>query len=120
MKLTLVSDLHDAAMARVSVSGKITQKEMSPFDEPLVKLLGAGAYSRRVLLDLGQTEIVDSSGVGWLMTCHKRAREAGGKLVLHTIPPAVLNTLKLLQLDQVLALDASENEALRQDEGTSS
>ncbi len=68
-------------------------------------------YSRRVLLDLAGTEYIDSTGVSWLLTCHKRCREGGGKLVLHSLNPLVKQVLQVLKLDRVLHIADSADKA---------
>ena len=77
MKLSL--DPSGGDPIRVVVSGKITQHDFGPIQEPLEALAGSGVYARHVLLDMSDATYMDSSGVGWLLTCHKRMRAAGGK-----------------------------------------
>ena len=102
MKMTLAATEGD--LVRVALSGPMTQRELSPMAEPLQDLLGPSAYGKRVMLDLGDVPYLDSSGVGWLLACHKRMRQAGGKLVLHSYSPIVSNVLRVLKLERVLAL----------------
>lgn len=102
MKLTLAGE--DGNLVKVRVSGPVTQRELSPQDEPLGELLGPSGYSRTVLLDLGDVSYLDSSGVGWLLTCHKRMKQAGGTLVVHSFSPIVSNVLRVLKLERVLQL----------------
>ena len=54
------------------------------------------------------TPYMDSSGVGWLVNFHKHCREAGGMLVLHSIPPSIMSILKLLQMDRHLNMVEDE------------
>jgi anti-anti-sigma factor len=86
----------------------VTQRELGPFQEPLVELLGPAAYSRLVKLDLSETSYMDSSGVGWLLTCHKRMRQAGGKLTLQAPHPVVANVLRVLKLEKVLEIEQAD------------
>lgn len=74
-------------------------------------LLGADCYARPVLLDLNYVDFIDSSGIGWLLGAHRRFRGAGGALVLHSIPPVVLHTLKVLRMESVFRLAKDESEA---------
>jgi anti-anti-sigma factor len=103
MKLSLAKD--DGKVASVTVSGQVTQRELNPIQEPLGDLLGPAAYSRQVQLDLSGTNYIDTSGVGWLLTCHKRMKQAGGKLTLHHPHPIVINVLMVLQLDKVFDIE---------------
>lgn len=103
MKLAIAND--DGQSVRVTVTGKVTQHNLSPFQEPLVELLGPGAYTRHVTLDMSDTMYLDSSGVGWLLMCHKRMRQSGGKLMLENTPSIVANLLRLLKLAKLFAID---------------
>lgn len=103
MKLSIAHD--DGQNVRVAVNGPVTQRELSPMQEPLADLLGPGAYARQVQLDLSGTNYMDSSGVGWLLTCHKRMKQSGGRLTLHAPHPIVANVLQVLKLDKVLDIE---------------
>lgn len=109
MKLTLGAD--DGQAVRVAVSGEITQKTVSLLEEPLAELLGQDCYSRQVLLDLSDAPYLDSSGIGWLLKCHKQFRQSGGKLVLQSPQPLVANTFRVLNLEKVFNLGASSTTA---------
>lgn len=97
----------DGQTVEVAVTGQITQREIDPLRDPLVELLGPNAYGREVRLDLREATYMDSSGVGWLLLCHKRMRQAGGRLVLVDPHPVVANVLRILKLDRVLAIETS-------------
>ncbi len=109
----------DDAYVRCQTDGDISQDRFDPTREPLAQILGENVYSRRVLLGLEASNYVDSSGVNWLLRCHKRFREAGGMLVLHTPSPLVVQTLKVLKLDRVFFL-ADDLAAARELVGSSS
>jgi anti-anti-sigma factor len=115
MKLCVLSDDGDAVS--VEIAGKVTQAKASPFDDPLGELLGSDGYGRDVLLDMSQVEVLDSSGIGWLLTCQKRFREAGGALVLHSLSPMSRNVIKVLNMHAVFKMASSGEEALRMLEG---
>ena len=102
MKLKLAGE--DGNLVKVNVSGPVTQRELAPQDEPLGELLGPSGYGRQVMLNLGEVSFLDSSGVGWLLTCHKRIKQAGGSLVVHSYSPIVSNVLRVLKLERVLQL----------------
>jgi anti-anti-sigma factor len=85
----------------VKTCGRITYDQVASGEDPLAQASGFTAYSGKILLDLSGSEYIDTSGISWLLACHKRSREAQGVLVLHSIPPLVWQTLKILQLDRV-------------------
>ena len=77
----------------------------------LEDLLGADCYTRSVLVDLNYVDFIDSSGIGWLLGQNRRFQAAGGKLVLHSIPPVVRHTLKVLRMESVFRLAKDESAA---------
>ncbi len=109
MKLSIAQD--DGQCVQVAVSGRVTQSDVGPIHEPLGELLGPNAYQRQVRLDLRDTHYVDSSGVGWLLNCHKRMKAAGGKLTLHAPNPTVANLLHVLRLEKVLNIESADSTA---------
>lgn len=64
-----------------------------------------------VILDLSQIDFVDSSGLGALVQLVKKVQGAGGKLQIVT-NPRVTQTVKLVRLEQFLALQPSVEIAL--------
>ncbi len=110
MELSILADDGDAV--RVRVAGRITHDNIPASDDPLREMLGPDVYSRRMLLNLSEAEFLDSRGIGWLLVCHKRFNENSGRLVLYSIPPLVLDVIKVLRMHLVFELAESEDEAL--------
>lgn len=106
--LTVVSQ-NDAETC-VAASGRITRESLSDPD-PLEAVIGPDAFAKPILLSLAKSDYMDSSGVGWILKCHKRAAEAGGKLILHSAPPMIGNLMRMLKLERVLAIAANGAEA---------
>jgi anti-anti-sigma factor len=102
MELKLDGD--DGDLVRVSASGRITQAELPSSGDLMTQLAGDDVYGRKLLLNLERADFLDSSGVGWLLVCHKRCREAGGLLVVHSVPPLIHKTLMVLRMNLVLNL----------------
>ena len=96
-----ILDTNDS-VTNVALSGNISGRDIAPPADPLRHSLGANCYSKNIVLHLADTEYVDSMGVSWLINCNKKFREAGGKLVLHSLHPTVLNILRVLRLESVL------------------
>jgi anti-anti-sigma regulatory factor len=70
-----------------------------------------------MLLDMSEAETLDSSGVGWLLECHKKFREAGGGFVIHSLTPTASQVLRMLNMQMVLRLAGDERKALQMLEG---
>ncbi len=60
-----------------------------------------------VLFDLGNTGVIDSTGLGLLMRLRKRARELGHQFFLVALRPTVETALKAMRLDEFFTLQAS-------------
>ena len=101
----------DEAVLRIDVSGGITQKDVSDADDLLANLAGTDVYKRQVLFNLEDNNYIDSSGIGWLLTRHKRFIENGGRLVIHSVPDLVMKVLMILRMELVFHLADSETQA---------
>ena len=66
-----------------------------------------------VVVDLSQTEYVDSAGLGTLVLLNKEARAAGGCLVLAGLSDHVRDLLRLVRLDEVFTIAATVEDAGR-------
>jgi anti-anti-sigma regulatory factor len=107
MKLTLLP-LQDDNVVRVRSEGSISKRGS---EDPLLALLGPHCYTHRVLLSLDSAPSIDTSGICWLASSHKRFTEASGKLVLAAVPPVVLDVLEFLRLTPLLHFAADEQAA---------
>jgi anti-anti-sigma factor len=110
VKLTLLTSVR--GYTRVESEGEITVLDFSPGAQPIEALLGPEAYSSTVLLNLSKSPYIDSSGVGWLMLCHRRFQIAGGRLVVHSIPPMVNHCFRVLGMYHILNIAPEESAAL--------
>jgi anti-anti-sigma factor len=103
-------------VVRLLAKGQIVQRTLTSSN-----LLGEGlaraSYDRRVLLSLAEVTFVDSTGLGWLLKCNKLFRDAGGTLMIHSIPPVVLDVINVMRLSQVLKLFDDEESALASIQG---
>jgi anti-anti-sigma factor len=111
MQFSLVSLADD--LTRVRCEGEITQNDLAMDRDPFENLVGPAIFRKAVLLDLGQTSYIDSSGIGYLLGIKKRFEHAGGRLVIHSPPPSVMQVMKLLKIHSVLPIAADEATAQR-------
>jgi anti-anti-sigma factor len=109
MRLSVAKD--EEGIVCVRNTGSIREEDVQVAPHPLEALLGPQVYARKLLFNLEETNYVDSSGVGWLIGCHKRFVEAGGKFVLHSVPPSVGQILRVLRIDSLLTVARNEAEA---------
>ena len=103
-------------VVRLLAKGQIVQRTLASSDL-LGGTLAPVGYDRRVLLSLADVTFVDSTGLGWLLKCNKLFRDAGGTLVIHSIPPVVLDVINVMRLSQILKLCDDEESALASIQG---
>lgn len=97
---------------RMKVEGQVVQRFLGPNSDPMVNLVSADDYKRECFLDLSGVPFIDSSGISWLLVHHKRFRQAGGKLVLYSLQPAVTEVIHVLRLHLVFTIADNEPAAL--------
>lgn len=64
----------------------------------------AGQSGRHVVVDMSALRLIDSSGVGALVSLYKRVRENGGNVRFDGVSDQPLAIFKLLRLDLVFGL----------------
>jgi anti-anti-sigma factor len=116
MKITCAEE---NGVVKVDVEGRAAHGEIDPMKEPVKAQLGEDVYQKKLIFNLGRTEYVDSAGISWLLVCHKRVREAGGKMVIHSVPPMIRQVFEVLRMNLVfnLADDAKAAQAMLQGGG---
>ncbi len=72
---------------------------------------GVDVFSKKLIVDLSGADAIDSTGIGWMIGCHRRASARGGAIVFHSPEPSVQRTLRLMRLSQVLHISESEKAA---------
>ena len=68
-------------------------------------------FNQNIVIDLAGVEMIDSCGIGWLLTTNRKSKEKGGKLILHSLQPNVKNVFGMMKLSAVLTLATDENAA---------
>lgn len=113
MIVRLVSIEQDGVI-RIAANGPITVSELTDDDhQPLIDVAGEHWSRNRVLLGMADADYIDSTAIGWLLSCHKQAERDGGRIVLHSVPPRVQEIFDMLRVNRVLPCARDENEALQ-------
>lgn len=76
-------------------------------------LMAIEQHRVRVVIDLSETEFMDSSGLGALIAGLKVTRQAGGDLRIACMGPQVATIIQLANLDRILQPYDSVAEALQ-------
>ena len=98
MEVTRDGDRTTARFARLT---SLNEYHADQVGEQLLALADPPG-TRFVTLDLGNVEYVTSTILGHLVALNKRLKGAGGRLTLDHVRPAVLDILRVTQLDQVI------------------
>jgi anti-sigma B factor antagonist len=99
-------------VAILDITGRITLGEGNVMLREIVRdLMEKG--NKKVLLNLGEVQYVDSSGVGELVRTHTTVRNQGGQLKLANLSPRVSDLLKMTKLFAVFDIEKDEAGALK-------
>jgi anti-sigma B factor antagonist len=93
-------DTSTSGVAVVSPRGRLNMVSAKRLREILADLVSGG--STRIVVDMGGTTFLDSSGLGALISGLKSARQAGGDLRIARPTTPVTTVLELTNLDRVL------------------
>jgi anti-sigma B factor antagonist len=99
-------------IAIVDFSGKITLGEGSATLRTMVRdLVGRG--HRKILLNLGDVDYIDSSGIGELVGAYTTVRGANGELKLVHLTKRVHDLIQITRLFTVFDVQMDEPAAIR-------
>lgn len=111
MKLQLESIEKDG-IVKIATSGNITGADIDTTGpNPMEGILGKNWTQSRVILNMEDTQFVDSSAIGWLIGTSKQLKDGGGILVMYNVQPSVRQVLDLLRVGRVVPLVEDESAA---------
>jgi anti-sigma B factor antagonist len=96
----------------VDFSGKITLGEGSAILRKMIRELVENGR-RKILLDLGDVDYIDSSGIGEMVAAYTTVRNAQGELKLVHLTRRVHDILQITRLYTVFDVQGYEASALR-------
>lgn len=104
---------HIVRIQIIGVTGRLEAFTVAKFREEQDRLLAEG--HARFVIDLRETEFMDSAGMSALVTLLKRARQQGGNVVLvKPTDPAAYRILTLTRFDQVFTMADTPEGAIQQ------
>ncbi|HEV2116360.1 MAG TPA: STAS domain-containing protein [Terriglobales bacterium] len=99
-------------VAIVDLSGRITLGEGSVILRDTVRdLVGKG--NKKILLNLGEVNYIDSSGIGELVSAFTTVRNQGGELKLLNLTKKVHDLLQITKLYTVFDVKDDETTAIK-------
>jgi len=90
----------DEGLARLAIKGELDALSVADLRPEIDSLVNK--RPRRVEVDLSRLRMVDSSGVGALVSLYKRVRAQGGQVVVTGLQDQPLAIFRLLRLDRVM------------------
>ena len=90
------------AETRLQIDGSLdalTAPDIRPVFDSVV-----ASNTKKVVVDLGNLTMIDSSGVGAIVSLYKRLKAEGGQVIVIGVRDQPLAVFKLLKLDRVFAL----------------
>jgi anti-sigma B factor antagonist len=98
--MTFSISTSDAGVTRLLIEGELDAVSVADLRPDIEKLLAR--RPARVEVDLSSLRMVDSSGVGALVSLYKRVRAQGGDVVVIGLRDQPLAIFRLLRLDRVM------------------
>jgi anti-anti-sigma factor len=108
--LNMSVEADEGGVVTVHCAGDINQIYFQ-LGNPLEKLLGPTTFTRKVILNMENVNFLDSSGLSWLVACHKRFQQQGGRMILCSISPRIFQVLNFCRMDRLFAVTEDEAEA---------
>jgi len=106
-------DVRPAGPVRVvALRGELDYESAIQVEEAADQVLDGAVPVELVVVDGGALRFCDSSGVGALLSFHRRLLAQGGVLRLAALPPSVARVFQLTGLDQVIGMYDSVAAAL--------
>jgi anti-sigma B factor antagonist len=90
----------DSGVTRLAIEGELDAVSVAELRGDIEKLLAR--HPSRVEVDLSLLRMVDSSGVGALVSLYKRVRAQGGDVIVTGLRDQPLAIFRLLRLDRVM------------------
>ena len=100
----------DAKRHIVAVSGEVDLYTAADLRAALSHAVEEGCTS--LVIDLTNTQFMDSTGLSTLVSAQKRMRSRGGKLVIVNVDPSLAYTFQITGLDLVFKVVGDRVEAL--------
>ena len=102
--MTITVTTVEAGVVRLTIEGELDVVTVTNLRAEVDKLVGL--TPKRVEVDLHALRMVDSSGVGTLVSLYKRVRGQGGEVVITGLRDQPLAIFRLLRLDRVMGADS--------------
>lgn len=94
----------------IDIIGEIDIYNSSNIKELIMKKIENGEIN--IIINLNRVNYIDSSGIGTFISCNSLLSKYKGKLVIENINESIKKIFRLTQLDTILNIKNSEEEAI--------
>lgn len=108
--MQIKEDKQDGVMV-VSVNEHLDSATSSVFESRMLGLVDRG--ERRIVVDCGALDYVNSAGLKVFLLLAKRLEPLGGQLVICALAPAVLMIFEMIGFTRIMRITPTREEALR-------
>lgn len=105
-----ITGTHTGSTLVLHVSGALTSDNAETLRDRIRQAMDDGVV--RFVVDLGRAPLVDSTGIGVLVSMHNRLVDAGGAIRLSAVQANVMRILKAAHLDNYIQMFASVADAV--------
>ena len=93
------------------LENKLYQNAVTPFKEKMIDLLDQG--NKKIIIDLSDVDVMNSSGLGILITAVTILKDNNGALRLINVSDRINNLLKITKLTTVFEIAESYDQAIK-------
>jgi anti-anti-sigma factor len=97
------------------VSGRLETMECDYLSSAIDQQIQDG--HKKVIIDCGELDYISSTGLGMLLRLHARQKKRGGVVKLARVQGTVAQLLEVVQLDRILNMYPTVQEAVESHEG---
>ena len=112
MAQVTISPYKSCVVVEITTPSLMDPIELEALGDDLYRLVDE-QDNRRLVLDFGQVQFISSQAIGILAKLHKKtAALKGGLLVLCNLSPRLLDLLKIVRFDRLIAIKPTQVEAI--------
>jgi anti-anti-sigma factor len=108
---SVAQEILEGGVVRVSPQGRLDNFSVPPFEQVLNEHLDSGRA--QLVVDLAEVTYVSSSGLRALLSARRRARSAGGDVVLCNMAPRVREIFEMVGFVSLFNICSSLQEAAK-------
>jgi anti-sigma B factor antagonist len=113
MALVTINEYKSCAVVEIVTPSLMDTAELGALGADLYRLVDE-QDNRRLVLDFGQVQYISSQAIAILANLHRKTRALkGGLLVLCNLSPRLLELLKIVHFDRLIAIKATQVEAIK-------